>query len=369
MKIAYLANVRIPSERAHATQIVHMCQALTESGNILDLYVNTRTKGSAVDIGKQYDMSIKFAVIRLSHGFLKPGWRWTFYFSELFFTLNFILTKKSDYDIYYARSEWIVWLLSFFISSKKLCWESHEAKLNYPAKQIIKKQIKIVTISEGIFDEYLPFVKSRSQLCVAHDGIDSSFFEALETRYESRERLGLDQKKQIVMYIGGFDLWKGVETFFESSNIDSERLFVAIGGSKEEIKKLRKKYPNVQFLGHRPYADLRHNQQSADVLVIPNTAKIKLSSLYTSPLKLFAHMSSGVPLVVSEVPSITSVSGSEKVTTFIPDSHTSLAEVIKNVFADYILKKENANHVREEVKKYLWVRRAEDVVRFITDSK
>ena len=47
MKIAYLANIRFPSERAHAVQIAHMCQAFAQLGNEVDLYVNRRkTEGS-----------------------------------------------------------------------------------------------------------------------------------------------------------------------------------------------------------------------------------------------------------------------------------------------------------------------------------
>ena len=367
MKIAYLANIRFPSERAHAAQIAHMCQAFaSHEGVEMVAIVNKRSSFTQREINQYFKFETNFLVSRIASGYYNPKAKFSFYLSEFFFALNFILSRKlRNYDSIYCREEWIVWALSYFISPSKLVWESHEAKLNFPARTLLKKGIKAVVISEGIQEEYLKARISKSQLLMAHDGIDESFFGTLQGKEEVRQKLGLPNDRKIAMYIGGFDDWKGVETFFGAAALAPEVLFVAIGGSAEQVVTFSQKYPQVTFLGHLPYADLKNNQQAADVLVIPNTAKIELSSRFTSPLKLFAHMAAGVPIVASDVPSIVSVTGREAVSLVPADDSIALAKGIVAIFEDYASKKQAAQALKEVSVRYTWTQRAKDIINFI----
>jgi glycosyltransferase involved in cell wall biosynthesis len=370
MKIGYLANVRFPSERAHATQIACTAQAFCENGAIVELFVNTRSNVSKGEVDEYFKINSKFLLYRLPYGVFLPKIRPAFYFSEVFFSLSFLLKfGTKNHDIFYSRSEWIVWCLSFFIPSDKLVWESHEAKLNYPARKILKSEALVIVISEGIFEAYREFGVDGNKMVVAHDGIDESFFGLVATKAEARKKLDLPNEEKIVMYIGGFDEWKGVETFFAASNVCKEILFVAIGGSDFEISTYSKKYPLVKFLGQKPYFDLKDNQQAADVLVIPNSNKVKLSSHYTSPLKLFAHMASGVPLVVSDIPSIRRMTGDAQVTLVKPDSPEALAQGIRsvcNLIADKIML---AQQMVNRARTYTWNERANRILSKIHVAK
>jgi glycosyltransferase involved in cell wall biosynthesis len=196
---------------------------------------------------------------------------------------------------------------------------------------------------------------------VAHDAIDESFFEPTETKLEASARLGLPEAEHIVMYIGGLATWKGVYTFCEAATASHTSTFVVIGGSTQEVAEYREKYPAVVFLGQRPYAELRDNQQAADILVIPNSAQTLVSTEYTSPLKLFAHMASQKPLVVSNVPSILRVTGTTEVTVFEADNAVRLAEAIESVKATStppVISKVFAS-------RYTWTNRAKAVLDFI----
>lgn len=369
MKIAYLANIRFPSERAHSVQIVHMCNAFSARNAEVTLFVNKRNTDSLKEIEKRYAIEIKFGLERLSHGIFWHAFKPAYYFSELHFALNFIFTKKhSDFGSIYSRHEWILWFLSLFITPQKLVWESHEAKLNFPARRLLKIGVKTVTISEGIFDDYKNHGVENTQMLIAHDGIDESFFETIETKEIARERLGLSAKERIAMYIGGFDGWKGIETFFASSDFLEDSSVVAIGGNAEQLADFSKRYPKVTFLGQLPYADLKNNQQSADILVIPNSAKTELSSRYTSPLKLFAHMASGVPIVASDIPSLSIVTGRELVTLVAPDSPQAIAKGVEAVFADYEAKTHNAQELQKVSLSYTWNKRAQFIIDFISSK-
>src|SRR4051812_2503231 len=70
MKILYLANIRLPTEKAHGLQIMHMCEAFACIGADLTLLVprrhNTAEMAIIRDIYAYYGVNRNFAVQRLS---------------------------------------------------------------------------------------------------------------------------------------------------------------------------------------------------------------------------------------------------------------------------------------------------------------
>lgn len=369
MRIAYIANIRFPSERAHAIQIVHMCNALRNAGNTVDLFVTTRKTDITLDAEEYYGTRFQFRVkplkvpdiigaLRYIPSFLHP---YAYMLQRFFFTREAARAVKG-YDLIYGRDEWLVFGVSLFLPHQRIAWESHEAKHNLPARELLHRKLLTIVISEGIKDAYVKLGYPSWQFLVAHDGIDQSFFEPTETKREARERLGLPLDRKIALYIGGLDEWKGM-TFLEASVYDSDILFAVIGGDAATIKRLKARYSNVLFLGSRPYRELKDNQQAADVLVIPNTAENLLSFSYTSPLKLFAHMTSGVPIVASDIPSIRAILGDQEATFFQPDRPIACASAIRNVLRD--VPTEKAVRAREKSKQYTWDRRADAITRFL----
>ncbi|MEY2665227.1 MAG: hypothetical protein RLZZ480_332 [Candidatus Parcubacteria bacterium] len=365
MKLAYLVNIRYPSERANAIQITAMCNAFAANGVEVTLFTNRRTRESKSEAEQYFGIPLHFTLKRLPQGLFIPGVQATYLFSELFFATFFWLSGAAKrFDVVYSRQEWVLYFLSFVVNRDKLVWESHEAKLNLPARRLLRRRIKTVVISEGIREAYEHFGVLQTQMLVAHDGIDEDMLQPSEDKAQVRARLGLPQDKKIAMYIGGFDAWKGVETFFQASRLCTDVTFAAIGGSMEQLKNLSHEYPSVQFLGPRPYSELKNNQQAADVLVVPNTAKNQLSAAYTSPLKLFAHLASGVPLVISDVPSLTIVTGREKVTVFVPDDAADLAEKITQTLENPYART-YAEELRSDAVKYTWTKRVSEILNFI----
>lgn len=365
-QVAYLANVRFPSNRAHSMQIAHMCQAFSNQGVALTLIVNKRRVSCAEVTSELLGFCPAFKIVQLSPKLFFPRIRFTFYIGELVFAINFLLYGKyKNFDVIYSRSEWLLYFLSYVIRIEKLVWESHEARLSFPAKRLLKNGVKTVVISDGIYEDYLKHGYPEEQLFVAYDGIDETYFVDIENKEDARKRLSLNSKKPMVMYIGGFDAWKGLDVFCQAAVLTHDLLFVVIGGKEEQVMTKRAQYPEVLFLGALPYKDLKHNQQAADILVVPNTAKIDLSAKYTSPLKLFAHMASGIPLVVSDVPSLVSVTGRELVTTFEPDNARDLVYALNNVILDEAKKIRKAKNLRTLSKKYTWQKRAKSILEFM----
>lgn len=367
IKIIYAVNGRFPSERAYMVQIVQMCCALVRKDVDLTLVVNSHQSTIREEPQKYYGTSLPFPILKQWVPRFSINNKYTYFLQRIIFSaqLIFLLKKQPDH-LLYCRDEWIVFLISFFLPKYKIIWESHEAKFNFAAKKIIKKGVKCVCISEGIYNEYFRRGVSCSQMIVAHDGIDDTFFEEMPSRLAARKELGLGVDEKIVMYIGGLDAWKGIETLFLASAFLKKMKLVIIGGSFEQIEHYSNLYSEITFLGARPYRDLKYHQQAADVLVVPNTAKNNLSGSYTSPLKLFAHMTAKIPIVLSDIPSLKSVVCEDCAFWFEPDNPQSLAEAIEEALM-LNSSKENTMILKcyNLSKNYTWTRRAEAILNFI----
>jgi glycosyltransferase involved in cell wall biosynthesis len=275
--------------------------------------------------------------------------------------------RTDNFECIYGRDEWLLAVLSV-VSKIPVVWESHEAKYSLVAQFVLKRAKKIIVISEGILHFYVQKGVNDEKMLVAHDGIDDSFFLPTLSKSEAREKLGIASvTKPVVMYIGGLDVWKGVDTLFEAGTLGEERFATyAVGGGERELRDYTARFPRVQFLGQRPYKDLKDFQQAADVLVIPNTAKNKLSAEYTSPLKLFAHMTSKVPIVASDIPSITNVLSTKEAYFFEADNAQSLLDTLDTVFKNAEESSMKADNAYALSKHYTWTARARSIINFIT---
>ncbi len=369
MRLAYLASVRFPSERAHAAQIAHMCRAFVDAGATVDLYVSPRHgRASTQSVAAYFAIPVAFDVRPVRIDVFSRWFAPAFYLNEVFFVLQALVDAKRrsvHHDIYYFRSEWIGWLLSFAVAPARLVWESHEARFSYPARRILRQGVRTVVISEGLRDFYRERGVPPEQLHVAHDAIDDSFFEAAESKRDARVRLGLPLDVNVALYIGGLDTWKGVETYFKAAAHAPEVHLAVIGGSRAEVEHNAAMYPDVHFLGARPYRELRDNQQAADVLVVPNTAANDLSARYTSPLKVFAHLASCVPLVLSDIPSLRAIVPDDAAYWFTADDPEELARVVRRVLDDPEQARACASRARQHAHQYTWHQRAAQILAFL----
>lgn len=368
MKLVYLSNTRFPSERAHSVNIVHMCQSFADYCDEVELCTNNRpTVGESIEsyygLSKQKFLHSKvYAPDVVSLG------KYFFIFSTLVFSLLVFMKYRKTTAIIYCRDELVLFVLSFLKSDLRIVYESHEAKWNFASRYLFKRSTPCVVISEGVRDFYLGKGVESSSMMVAHDGIDESFFCIKKGQVYAREKLGLPLDKRIIMYIGGLDTWKGADVFFSAAkyNMDDDIKFVVIGGSSNEISDFRKKYSEITFLGQKPYRNLAVNQKAADILVIPNTATNCLSERYTSPLKLFAHMTSCIPIICSDISSLRNIVNENDVKFFEADNPVSLNSAISDVFDNYERFLRQASIVFQKSKRYTWGERASAICNFIS---
>lgn len=368
MKIIYLANIRLPTEKAHGIQIMKMCEAFKSVGYDVELIVPWRFNALKDDPFDYYGIKKKFKITRIfSLDMVWAGkvgfWLHLLSFSKM--AALYLLFKKRDMtDMIYSRDEVPLYYASFF--GKNIFWETHAGRFNFLIKRLIKKCKRIITISDGLKKFYIEKGVKASKILVAHDAISLGDFANDIGKIAAKERLHLPLDKYIVMYIGRVDGWKGVETLLEGSKIMSrETKVVVMGGEPDQTKELKDKYPNIIFLGFRPYKELAENQAAADVLILPNTGKDKTSAHFTSPLKLFSYMASSRPIVSSDLPSIREILNENNAIFFKPDEPLSLAKSVEKVLRNADLSDKISKQALLDVREYTWEKRAGKITEFM----
>lgn len=368
MKLVYVANVRIPTEKAHGIQIMKMCEAFSGMGNEVELWVPKRQTKIKDDPYHFYGVEKIFKIKKLWCLDVVHWGRLGYRVELLTFLISCLVVALFDKRIFYTREESVA--ATFSLLGKKVFWEDHRGNINLFVRMIIAMKVPIVSISKGLKDFYVELGVSPHNLLVAPDAVDLAQFEIKTTKEDSRKKLGLPLDKKIVMYVGLFEDWKGYKTVLESSKIisDDSVQFVMIGegGSLEELRAM---YPKVIFTGYKPYKELPANQVAADILLIPNSGRERISSHFTSPIKLFAHMASGRPLIVSDLPSMREVLDNTNATFFTPDSPESLSNAIIKVLNNPEEAAPIAERALEKVKEYSWEKRAEKILDYIHVKK
>jgi glycosyltransferase involved in cell wall biosynthesis len=330
------------------------------------LYTNRRVHAEPEELAEWLGYTPHFIVERLPYLFFRRNVPVLTVLGELFFACAWLWhVRGQQFDVIYARSEWVLVLVGLVRGFTGLAWETHEGKYNGAVRVLLRNRVPVIAISRGVKEVYTSCAVDSSQVFVAHDGLDEKFFQPTEEKKSVRDRLGIDPDAFIALYIGGFDTWKGVETFCRAATFAPEITFVAIGGTPKQVTELASRFPSVQFLGSRPYAELPHNQQAADVLVIPNTARDPLSARFTSPLKLFAHLASGVPMVASDVPALRDVLNEEAAMLVTPDDPRALAEGIQNVRTTPKEAHLRAQQAHDLAQAYTWRARAKHILSFL----
>ncbi len=356
MKITYVANIRFPTEKAHGIQIAKTCEALVASGYEVELWI-PRRETIPDDPYEYYGITSRFQIRRFATFDMVRFGYFGFLLQSLSFTLSILSAIRTVKGPIYCRDELVVAILSL-CGVHRIVWESHDGRFNMAARIAARKASALVVVSNGLKDFYVKHGVSADRIHVIRNGLNIESFMHAESKHVARERLGLPLNTRIALYVGALDGWKGTDTLLKASQYLDNILVALIGGSSDQIEKLSGAYPQVRLLGPRSYDELPNNLAAADVLVLPNTAKDDISMRFTSPLKLFAYMASGVPIVASDLPSVRELIDDTSGYLVSPDDPMALATAITTVFTDSSAS-DKAARARKRVEEYSWEHRAE----------
>lgn len=394
----------MPTEKAHGLQIMQMISAFSGShyplchpriGGILnekekikseiknskvevELLIPRRLNNIKTDIYKFYDVKNSFKIKKLLCFDLSKlgldGNRVGFLIQTASFTVSVIfhlLFKKAD--IIYSRDPAV--LMPFIFSRKKLFFEAHDAsRLFIIYKPLFKRIDGIITITDGLKNFLTENGISKEKIIVAPDGADFEKFNIGISKEEVREKLNLPRDKKIILYAGHLYEWKGAVTLFETackfSSTAKELLFVFVGGTEKDIKNFKEKAKkenlnNIFIAGRAPHSEIPLWLKASDILVLPNSGKEKISSLYTSPLKMFEYMAARRPIIASDLPSIREILNDSNAILAEADNPDSFFEAIKKTLQNKELSVKIADKAYLDVLNYTWDTRARKIVNFV----
>jgi glycosyltransferase involved in cell wall biosynthesis len=381
MKITYLANIRLPTQKAHGLQIMKTCEALAKEGVEVNLVVPTRHNKITEDPFSFYGVDSCFTITKIKTPDLVAFGFLGFVFSLICFAERSIwYSFWNKGDVWYSRDLLLASLMAIFCSH--VVWESHEGKTGLLVAWLRLRQVKLVVITEGGKTFYQERGFSPENILVAPDAVDVTTFNSALSITEARQKVGLSQlnsNQKIVAYVGSVALydWKGVDVFLSGLGLaikqNASIVGLVVGGTAVDHQNLIKQFElsdlvaeqKIIFVPQVKPALVPAYLRAASILVIPNKKGNQVSEQFTSPMKLFEYMASGVPIISTDVPAIVEVLNEDIAYVVPANNGEALAQAIAEILRNEAAANNKATKAQVVVDRYSWANRGQELVNFL----
>ena len=194
------------------------------------------------------------------------------------------------------------------------------------------------------------------QVRVIPCGIDLKLFKP-QDRQQARIKLGLGQRKPVLLFVGRLDPFKGPDLLLRSAAMMEEKAQIVIVGGKsshdkdmEQLKELavQLKISNrVHFIGARPQYQLPLIYSAADVTVVP--------SFYESfGLAAVESLACSTPVVATRAGGLTTVVQNNETGFLIPRCPGFFAERLDSLLQNPSMLKKMSIAARPSVLQFSW---------------
>lgn len=378
-QILYIANMRLPSERAHSVHVVEMCAALSavNGGNVFLLVPNRATSVEEKDVFKYYGVPRNFEILR-SRSFdafrLPISRKLAFYLHAWSFARSAVKILRSYPDaVILSRDLYTAYKLAK--QGRKVAFEVHDFP-GVRAAAMLREIPRIITTNNWKKEQLVKQFKIDSAcIFVAPNAVDFKKFSISSAPgKDMREEMKWPRDKKMVLYTGSLYAWKGVHTLAKAAKfIDKNAAIVFVGGGGEDRKEFREflKRENladrVILLPHRPHGEIAQVLSSASVLVVPTSAKEQIGEKETSPIKIFEYLGAQKPIVASDVASSREVLDESRAIFFRPDDPKDCARAITEALnMEPATARKMMNAQNAFIKTRTWEARARNILDFIS---
>lgn len=377
MKIYYVVNARLPTEKAHGIQIAKMCEALVMAGADVVLLVPRRSTVSQ-SLREFYDLEIDISVRRLpvldcyewgAIGFWMGSVSFMCAYAAFFLLQRLHGNGRDRMMIYTTDIDQFSFSLIPLLGIPYVV-EMHDAKpWSFRFWLFLRRAAGVVVINKIIREEIAAtFGIAREGIAVHPNGIDVDFFSSDRNRAGARVARGMPPDVPIALYAGKCYPWKGLDAFVVAAAASPSVHFYLVGGERSELAVAAgvSAIPtNIAAVGHQPYRIMPEWLAAADILILTGTRRNNYSYLHTSPMKLFEYMAVGRPMVVPDTPAVREVVSEQEVFFYTPDDGIDLAEKIA-----YILSHPDeaaAKAAAVAVRRFSWQLRADAIMGFMRE--
>lgn len=337
MRLVYIANARLPTEKAHGYQICKMCEAFALNGvNVTLLHPRRHQSDRALQRQSVFDY---YGVRRMFRVRTLPNVdivrlntvisdRW---FGPLFFAHAMLWGlyaalqgRREKADVYFTRESSIAyWLVKLGLPT---VYEAHAVPkrgqrwllqriAHDPALRVVVALTSF--IKEGLTTIGFP----PHKVVVQPDAVDLSLFEHLPDKDKCRQQLGLPADRPIVGYIGRFQtlgIEKGIPELIRAmarlpTFNSKEPLLLCVGGPMDAVpayvglaREAGVPESRLRFVDRVPNTQVPYWIRSFDIATAP-FPNSEHYAFFMSPLKIFEYMAAGVPIVATDLPAIREV--------------------------------------------------------------
>jgi glycosyltransferase involved in cell wall biosynthesis len=379
MRLAYITNVRLPSERAHGHQVSAVCDALVQLGHDVTIFAPFRRNIVTDNYWTYYGADPRVKIEHLGSfdpiqsPFL-PG-------VAGLFTLNFLLRRAlrttlrvDQFDLLYTRSPA---LLSALIKTDiPVILELHQ--LPRRNRRLFVKQCNqcriVACLTSPMRDVLLEWGVLPERLIIAGDAVDLARFAEPISRESAREQLKLQTERLVVGYVGRLKtlgMEKGVSSLLKALKDlhDSHDFFGLVVGGPESDRleyqqmsdRLGLTASEVLFTGEMPATSVPLALAACDILVMP-FPDVPHYRLYMSPLKMFEYMAANRPIVTSDLPTVRDVLSHETAVFCKPGDTQSLVLALRWIKDHPQEALERAAKAQELVKTHTWEERMKRIL-------
>ena len=398
-RLIYIANIRLPTEKAHGLQITQNCEAFATAGADVTLWAarrfNTPQMQPINDVHAHYGVTNTFDIRRLFTVDLLPlvpgrtdaVARVIFYLQLLTFTLSaWVRLLFNRADIIYSRDPLVLLLASLIKPKHVLAYEAHQLSVGQAGQAlqaaVMRRAGTVVAVTDRLRTDLLALADDTdaTRVIVAHDGVRAARFSDLPTQDAARAALGWDKAAFIVGYVGRLHTMtqdKGVGTLIRALTHVPAASIALVGGPDDMAAELKREW---EALGMLPERFLYTGQVAPDdvpeclsafdvcVMPLPFTPHF---AYHASPLKLFEYMASRRAVVASDLPAWADVVRDGDNALLVPPSDVyALADALNRLRDNPALREGLGMTARHDVlAHHTWAARADFILRTISAAR
>jgi glycosyltransferase involved in cell wall biosynthesis len=390
-RVLFIANARLPTEKAHGHAIVKMCEAYARIGLDVELWYPRRRQADprlrVATIFEYYGVPEVFRarslpnvdVIRAESWFpqrLLPfligahDVIWAWYVAQL--------AKRGRFVLHHTRNAAVALCLARAGLATLL--ETHNPPAG-PRRMLIRRLATlphlrgVIALTDAGRQSLVALGIPDSNISVLGSCVDLDSYKELPCKDECRDKVGLPKDRQVVGYVGRFQtrgMEKGIPTLITAlGTLRRERglrpVLLCVGGPMEPVpgymEAAADQIPSedLYFVDHVSSSEVPTWIRACDIGVIPFPDSDRFAR-FVSPLKAFEFQAAGVPLVASDLPALREVlTHGENAWLVKPDDPGALAQGLARLLSDEELRGSLGARGEVAVTEHTWVRRAERI--------
>ncbi len=382
--VVYTEIIELPRPMAQALQILRSGQALASLGPAVHVFARLEERADVPRtltemLGAEPVAQLRVHPLLFSH----KGLAGMVYRTRLAFHLQ---RPRDRSTVFYGRSRRHTLALlrarRRFRSRARVVYEFHNVESELAreegdperAERVFAEEREICAHADAVVAISAPLAEDVSRLfaprrapAVIPDGVDLEAFRGLG-------RAALTRPEVEIVYAGSLYAYKGVDELLAMLAFLPPRVRLTIVGGQapSDLERLRRLASadarlaaRVRFTGLVAPAEVRLHLEGADLVCVPAGKSLR-SRRYTSPLKLFEAMASGIPIVAASTPALTSVLDDGK-TAWIASGEDprSLARGVERALEDRERSRAVGRAAAEAAQAYSWEARAQQILALV----